>query len=224
MHGRAWFGAVMTGWPGIQAWLAPDDPDAAERRLEEARRHWRPFSEPHMPDFLLAAADMTVLAYRDQHAQALEVAQKTVREHGSAPWTKMFALPSMAMFLAIPAAALLRSDPGFRHSELRAIATRCIATIRRAGHGMFAAQAWPIEAALAIDRGDHDTAIARLRGLMTLFPQSGVRYGMCQMALGEHLGGDEGKANVMAGRKTLHAHGVANIEAFFQSRFGFCRP
>ena len=222
LHGRVWSGAMMCGPAGMLAWLVPDDPDAALRRIEEVRRRWRTPPTPQQPDWLLHAGELIVLHYRGEHERALELAERrgVALDHPSPHWPRLHDLTPY--FVGYAALACMRRARGTRRAELRRRAEQSVRALDR-GPSHRRDLAGPLRAALAYQDGDHASALA---WLARVGPQSLAAGREAERAIvrGEIMGGEAGAALVREGRASLRAEGAENVDALLRTTLAGLRP
>jgi hypothetical protein len=215
-RGRVFAVTLLSGTFGMFAWLTPDQPDTAWRRLEEAKKHWPPTRQFRQSDFTLLASELIIARYTGQTARALELAEQCVARMGRS-------LASGADRLTLVgvqgqcAAAALRDErtAGPERTRLRALLRRSLEQSRRSSYGLVAPRHLRA-AALALELDDRAGAVRELRESAQQLPrgaQPGAILGAVWLRLGQLLDDDEGRALIAAGSAALREQGVANLEA-----------
>jgi hypothetical protein len=215
-HGRAWTGAMLTGFWSIGAWLAFDDACGYRRHLERARAHWSHLGASlpadrasyglHRAEVMLSIYEGAPLAGYELLARRANAPMKPThrRDHAF--------LRSSCCVAALGAARAGRLKLAGRMA-LREEA-RPTDELRRAPQ--FQANAHLIEAALAIDQGRTDSAERELRTAERLFESTSmpVMVAGTRRRLGQLIGGDEGRQLITTAEAFLRSLQVRNIDAF----------
>lgn len=226
-RGRVFGITLLTGSVGVLAWLVPDQPDAAWRRLEEAKRRWDPAKGFRRTDFILMAGEILVAAYTGQTARMLAIAHECAeRSRGIVKSSEGRVVMSGLLGMSAAGALLDEGQARLHRAQLRAVLRASIAKLAREPRGWVDTR-HVLSAALALELDDPQTAIVELRRAEQALPRGvrpGAYVGAIQLRLGQLLGGDEGKTLVEAGTAALREQGVVNIEAMTSLLVPVCRP
>jgi hypothetical protein len=212
-RGRVWVGVMMSGAPGLPAWLVHDDADAARARIADARARWIRPPRPQLPDFMVGVAEAALTTYTGHPERGLELLCIVRRELTAALDGLMFQ-PMMAIPEGKCAASALRargrSQAG--RAELQRTVATSLETLRRGGRA-WDREALLLDAALQLDSGDVEGAARLLLHDEAVLRQGGVQGAARSLRAGQLLGGSRGASLVAEARQTMSAHGVVDADA-----------
>jgi hypothetical protein len=213
-RGRVWVGMMMTGAPGLPAWLVHDDADAARARIADARARWVRPPHPQLPDMMVGVAEAALTLYTGHPERGLELVRIVRRELTPALGGPMFQ-PIMAIPEGKCAASALRArgrNQGGREELTRTIETS-LETMRRGGR-TWDREALLLDAVLRLERGDIEGAVRVLLDDVTAGGcQRGVQGAAQLLRAGQLLGGSRGASLVAEARQTMSAQGVIDADA-----------
>ncbi len=214
-RGRAWTGAMLSGFWGMPAWLTTDDAPAFRRQIERARQQWTRHAGALTLDrasYGLHRAEVMTSIYehdaRVGHALLARTANRPMKPRHRRDHEFLRGLCCVAALGGARAGRIRVADV----SALRAEARACV---RLAHQGGTEPYAHVVEAALALDTGHVDAAERALRAAVRLFEGSGaqIRAAAARRRLGRLIAGDEGRALVAAAETFMRAREVKNLDA-----------
>jgi serine/threonine protein kinase len=219
-RGRLWASVMLTGYGGMPAWLAPDDPDGYERAIVEARQRWKPLREPQWPDYFLSVGEAMCWTYRgraDQGHRLLAQTHAAYRRSMLTCGAQMAACWYALHRGTVAAATLSLGAPEARGLETTLKDSVRVLTRTRRRH--WGGHIHTFEAALALAQGGADRAVAHLRSAAALHDESGKRLyaAATRIRLGELLQGEEGRTlraigvDVMAKEQVKNSDAMSNI-------------
>lgn len=215
-QGRAWTGAMLSGFWGMAAWLAHDDATGYRRQLERARSSWghhaavltsdRASYGLHRAEVMLSIYEGNPLHGRELLARRANTPMKPThrRDHGY--------LRRMCCVAALGGARAGR----IRIADRAAMRDEARPTPELRRTPQIRANAHAIDAALAIDEGRLGLAERELRAAAELFELASTPMLVAgtRRRLGQLIGGDEGRALVIAAETFMESRQVRNLEAF----------
>jgi eukaryotic-like serine/threonine-protein kinase len=215
-HGRAWTGAMLTGFWSIGAWLAFDDACGYRRHLERAFKHWSHLGASLTADrasWGLHRAEVMLSIYEGAPLTGYEL----LARRANAPMKPTHRRDHRLLRSACCVAALGAARAGqLQLADRRALREEARLTdeLRRAPQ--FRANAHLIEAALAIDEGRKESAERELRTAERLFESSAmpVLVAGTRRRLGQLIGGEEGRQLITTAEAFLRSLQVRNLDAF----------
>jgi hypothetical protein len=228
-RGRVWAGAMMSGFAGMPAWIAPDDPDGYRRQLAEAGRHWHPRREPQWPDFVLLLGEAALAIYVGDPMRGFDLLQENQARYSRSQLTrgKGTGRAGHAMHRGRSAAAALRAEAKGSHRRpiLREVLESSAVSLRRFSGASSRGYADTLEAALALDRGDQESGCRSLESAVAILDEEDRRMhsAAARRRLGQLLGGDEGAQLVHAAEMAMIGQGIRNVEAMTEFGCPGCR-
>jgi eukaryotic-like serine/threonine-protein kinase len=232
-RGRLWLSTLLSGLPGLAAYITLDDPNGFEACLREARARWDPGPEVQWPDHLLDMAEVYLSVYRGRPDQGCAFMEARMASLGRSILTKEPSsdrAPIPYLFYGAAAASALgqqRGGPRSTDSALRfeSIVQRCIATLLRFPNPILRGAAKRYEAALALHRGQPEAAVEHLRQAVAIHDedQTAMYAAGARRRLGQLLAGDEGAALVAQAEAFMRSQSVKNIDAMTEVHCAGCR-
>jgi hypothetical protein len=219
---------MLSGFGGTTAWLVPDDPDGYRYVLEEVKRHWRPSSQLRWPDYVMLAGESQQLIYRGDAIAAFELFEA---QHDRYMLSELIrgvgaGIAGYAAHRGRAAAAALCSRPKDANSSWRARAAvrASITSLRQQGGGKRLGIAGTLEAALALDRGKPQRALALLLSSADMLEAASVAMlaAAARRRAGQLLEGTAGAAQVAAGDAVMHSQNVEDLEAMTEASCPGC--
>jgi hypothetical protein len=203
--------SMSAGPAGALVWLCRDDPDFARRTVREAAGRWThtQYSNQQYWSF-----------FAEAQADLYEGKGLAVWEGLCAHWPKMKRalvlevqiIRQEALFFRARTALVTAAErPALESKMLRAAASDARA-IRGDGAPYSAPLADLILASVAATKGQGPTAVALLRGAVAVFDARGMQLyrEAARWRLGQQVGGDEGRALVVAAERWAEGEGVKN--------------